>query len=345
MGKKSDNTFTWNLGNTFRENLDKIIILFMFLISSLNKKKIKKIDPAKDIDIYKEKLRNLREKGFLNQSSILIEDFYSELLFQILDKNKNSFSINEQIRIYSDFEKFAKVHVQDQIKGFIQYFFAVLIPIIFLILSILTFKTKDDLYIIFICAIAILVLLYYMIPSFLVYIGKIKNPETRYKKRDVNVKYCFDELNRLFDNLDSILEEKNSNVILIEQKMQAVLVNFHNVIELKDNDNALTEGFNKIQVSLDEIKGDISQLETKFKYNNKQDILKEMENDGLIHLVNDKYCTFGGLPKFLETIRYHEKEKYRRLAKEFYHTYIMGPDGQKFTDSYYDKIYREIFNH
>ena len=63
------------------------------------------------------------------------------------------------------------------------------------------------------------------------------------------------------------------------------------------------------------------------------------------YIVNDKYCTFGGLPKFLETIRYHEKEKYRRLAKEFYHTYIMGPDGQKFTDSYYDKIYREIFNH
>lgn len=345
MGKKIDNTFTWNLGNTFRENLDKIIILFLFLISSINKKKIDKINNAKNIDIYKEKLRNLREKGFLNQCSILIEDFYSELLFQILDKNKNTFSIKEQSRIYSDFEKLAKVHVQEQIKGFIQYILALLIPIIFLILSILTLKTKDDLYIIVICAIAILVLLDSMIPSFLVYIGKIKNPEIRYKKRDVNVKYCFDELNRLFDNLDSVLENKNSNVILIEQKMQAVLVNFHNVIEYKDNDNALIEGYNKIQVSLDEIKRDISQLETKLQYNNKQDILKEMENDGLIHLVNDKYCTFGGLPEFLETIRYHEKEKYRRLAKEFYHTYIMGTDGQKFKDSYYDKMYREIFNH
>lgn len=345
MGKKKDNIFTWNLGNTFRENLDKIIILFLFLLSSLTKKQIDKIDTARNIDSYKEKLRSLRKKRYLNQCSFFYDPFYRELLSQVLDNIKKEFTLEEKCKIFADFEIIVKFHVQDQIKGLIKYSLYGLIPFVILLFSIFTLKTKDDLYIIVMCAIAVFVFLYYSILSFLIYRGKIKNPKTRYKNRDVNVEYCFEELNKLFDNLDSVLENKNSNVFLIEQKMQAVLVNFHNVIEYKDNDNALTEGFNNIQVSLDEIKGDISQLETKLMYNNKQDILKEMENDGLIHLVNDKYCTFGGLPKFLETIRYHEKEKYRRLAKEFYHTYIMGPDGQKFTDSYYDKIYREIFNH
>ena len=69
-----------------------------------------------------------------------------------------------------------------------------------------------------------------------------------------------------------------------------------------------------------------------------------MENDGLIQLVNDKYCTFGGLPEFLETIRYHEKEKYRRLAKDFFYKNIMGADGKEFAKSYYDKMYGEIFH-
>ncbi len=348
MHKKSDNCFTWIWGNTIQENLDKIIILFFYLISSV-KKDFSKFDKARDLEKYKAKIRNLKEKGYLKQCSFGSEYFYRDLLPQVFDNQQKEFTFAEKYKIFADFEKIAKIHVEDQKRGVLKYVLIGLISLISIILFILVSKSTDLLYVAILTAIAVSIVSYFAMSSFFVYDRKIKNPKIRYRRRDLNVNYCFDELNRLLDNLDLYYERKNNNLIVIDQEFQTFQVQVQNIINYTKtvkggNEKKLNEGVNNILTSINELKENIKQLATREQANEKPEILKEMYDDGLIQLINDKYCLFGSLPEFLEKIKYHEKEKYRKLPKNFFFVNLSNQHGIAFEESYYKKQYGEIFN-
>lgn len=351
MIKKIDNGFTWKWGNTFQENLDKIIILFLYLISSLKEKEFSKIDNSKDIDIYKQKLRSLREKGYLNQCSFGIEDFYSKLLSQVLDNNKTKFTLNEKSKIFADFEIIAKIHVQDRIKVMKNYLLIGLLPIVAITFYILMPKTINSFFYAFAFSVVGSEFFYFVINYLFVYIGIIKNPKTRYNFSSVDLKYCFDELNRLIDNLDSYFDStNNNNVILIEQKLQAVLVTFkqqifqNQIVTLESGDNQLDKmtEFNKkiegIQASLTEISNNIKIIQY---INEKPRILNEMYHDGLINFKDNKYCVFGSLTELLELVLSGGKYKFPR---EFIYLNVNKPDGTQYSKESYGKAYTDVLS-
>ncbi len=347
MSKKKDNSFTWSWGNTFQENLDKILILFFYMISSV-KKDFSKFDKAGDLEKYKAKIRNLKEKGYLNQCSFGSEDFYRDLLPQVLDNQQKEFTFAEKYKIFADFEKIAKIHVEDQKRGVLKYVLIGLISLISVILFYLVSKSTDLLYVAIVTAVAVSIVSYFAISSFFVYDRKIRNPKIRYRRRDLDVNYCFGELNRLLDNMDLYFEQKNNNLIVTDQKLQTVLINVQNIINYTKtikgvNEKELNEGVNNIQTSINELKETIKQLATSEPTNEKPEILREMFDDGLIKFENDKYCLFGSLPEFFEKIKYHEKEKYENLPRNFFLENICTQEGTEFDDEYYSKQYGELF--
>lgn len=347
--KEYDNKFSW-ITEGITESVDLCLILFSFLYSCENA--FTKAADVYSLDKYRKFFDCLAKHNLYINTKYETDEKYKTLITDFIENKP--IKETHPSHFYRDLENTVNIHNKDSKKSlrgiFITAGFMILFLIFWLLGIVRTIKfgyetskvmVFQETAIFVLLVVFCVLLIKFGFKLYRVYDKKEKDPETRFKYRDLSIDFCFEvlhqEMKQVYSDINArILDEKN-----LQQVQNLLEVIKEGVKDLGNNEEILkaVDGIKeKIVLPIQDLSiklDNIQAIETG------SEVDKYLIDEGWVKKEDEFLILQGSVPKFWEKVK---KSPLKNTPKEYFYNILYKEKNVKFDEEYFFKKYSEVKN-